>query len=118
TTESTTAPPQVGDVVVNGESLAEGFEDPTDVDPESELAFQEEAAAAMATADQERGSAAHSDETLETVEDLTAWVNDTNNPDAVPVRERVVAAITAVCGEEDVAVHLEQNEGWLLMVVR
>jgi hypothetical protein len=118
TTTSTTAPPEVGDVVVNPESMCEGFEDCGDVNPSTELAFNEDAEAAMEGADQERGSAAHSDETLTTVEELTTALNDASNPDMVPVRERVVAAITEVCGEADVSVHLEQNEGWLLMVVR
>jgi hypothetical protein len=112
---STTQPRPI-QVVVNSDSLGEGFEGR--VDPVTELAFGDDAAAAMAGAAEERGSNALSHETLNDVPELLQWVNDTNNPDAVLTRAHVVDAITAKCGAEDVAVHLERGEGWLLMVVR
>lgn len=110
-TETVTVP---GDVVVDPASLAELFEGEVHAD---ELAFGEEAAVLLANAEQERSSAAHSQETLETVEELTGWLNSAD-PNAGLVRTRVVEAITQMCGEPEVKVHLQDNQGWLLMVVK
>lgn len=116
TTSTTVEAQEVGDVVVDPQEVADLFETETGRPPTAEdLVFQEEAAALMEAAAQERGARAHSDETLFTVEDLMRFLA---SPEGAEIRERVVNAVTAECGADDVAVHLEDGQGWLLMVVR
>jgi hypothetical protein len=116
-TTTTTQPETSGDVVVevDPDSLAGVFEGPVAPD---ELAFGADAEEAMVGAPEERGAAAHSRETLRTPQELTAWLNDGSDPNAQLTHDRVALAIGARCGAEDVAVHLEDSQGWLLMVVR
>lgn len=117
TSTTTTTAPAVDDgdvtVEVDTASLKDLFEDPVAAD---ELAFGSEAEAAMVGAPEERGEAAHSRETLKTPEQLVEWLKS-NDPRAKPVLDRVTLAITAECGAADVKVHLEDGQGWLLMVV-
>lgn len=115
-TTTTTVSTEDRDVVVNPQEVADLFDTETGRPPTADdLAFQEEAAALMEAAAQERGARAHSDETLFTEEDLMAFLA---SPEGAEIRDRVVNAITDECGVDDVAVHLEDGQGWLLMVVR
>lgn len=100
-------------LVVDAASMAPLFEGAVHPD---ELAFGDEAVALMAGAPEERGGNAHSPTTLRSPQELTAALNS-GDPKMAPVRDRVVNAITQTCGVEDVAVHLDQSQGWLLMVV-
>ncbi len=111
---TTTIPAPAGtNVVVDPASLAAVFEG--SVDPATELAFGEQATATLATAPQERGSAAHSAETLASPQDVVAWFNS-GDAKAVVVRDRVLFSVTAACGAEDAA-RIMAGEGWLTMVV-
>ncbi|MBP9738498.1 hypothetical protein KBD20_02305 [Candidatus Saccharibacteria bacterium] len=113
---TTTIKPEVsGDinVEVDTSSFPEHFPEGVAAD---ELAFGSDAEAAMEVAPQERGAAAHSSETLRTPEQLTSWLKS-DDPKAKPVRDRVVLTVTAECGAEDVAVHMDDSQGWLLMVI-
>lgn len=112
-TTTTTVPSGNTPVEVDPNSLKDVFEGP--VDPATELAFGDEATEAMATAPQERGSAAHSAKTLMSPEDIVTWFNS-GDPKAVPVRDRVALATIAQCGEAD-AKRIMAGEGWLAMVV-
>ncbi len=111
---TTTIPAPAGtSVTVDPASLAAVFEGP--VDPATELAFGEQATATLATAPQERGSTAHSAQTLASPQDVVAWFNS-GDAKAVVVRDRVLFSVTAACGEADAA-RIMAGEGWLTMVV-
>lgn len=115
TTTTTSEPEVMGDIVVEVDTSTFPDHFPEGV-ASDELAFGSDAAAAMEDAPEERGDAAHSGETLRTPEQLTSWLKS-DDPKAKPVHDRVVMMITAVCGVEDVSVHLDDSQGWLLMAI-